>query len=102
MIDTFSRVSGLTVNHSKSSLIPFNLTDHEIQMAQLITHINIQALQITYLGLPLTVLKPTRDLYLSLIEMIEHKLEGWQGKLIFRGEGLNWLTLFYPPSRYTS
>lgn len=38
-----------------------------------------------YLGMPLTVKRPTRACYLPLIEKIERRLEGWKGKLISRG-----------------
>jgi Reverse transcriptase (RNA-dependent DNA polymerase) len=83
IIDTFSRASGLRVNAQKNSFIPFNLMDLETQTTTLITRYKKQSLPIKYLGLPLTVTKPTQDLFIPLIEQVEHRIEGWQGKLIF-------------------
>ncbi|XP_078174444.1 uncharacterized protein LOC144568089 [Carex rostrata] len=38
-----------------------------------------------YLGLPLTLKKPNRELFMPLIEKIESKLEGWKTRFISRG-----------------
>lgn len=38
-----------------------------------------------YLGMPLIIRKPTRDLFMPLIKRFESKLEDWKSKLISRG-----------------
>jgi hypothetical protein len=40
---------------------------------------------VSYLGLLLTVTKPTKDLFYPLIERVERRLEAWKGKLISKG-----------------
>jgi hypothetical protein len=37
------------------------------------------------LGLPLTIKKPSREVYYPLVERVEDKLDGWKGKLISKG-----------------
>lgn len=40
---------------------------------------------IQYLGMPLTLKRPTKQLFLPLIEKVERRLAGWQSKLLSRG-----------------
>lgn len=40
---------------------------------------------VTYLGLPLSVVKPNKDQFMPLVEKIEKKLGGWKGKFISKG-----------------
>lgn len=40
---------------------------------------------ILYLGLPLIIVKPTKAMYMPLIEKFEKKLGGWKGKMLSRG-----------------
>jgi hypothetical protein len=72
-------VSDLTINYSKSSFTPFNLSPQEIVTTTLITRCRIQALPITYLGMPLTITKPSRELYFSIIKREEINCKGGRG-----------------------
>lgn len=40
---------------------------------------------IQYLGMPLTLKRPSKQLFLPLVEKIERRLSGWQSRLLSRG-----------------
>lgn len=42
-------------------------------------------LPVTYLGMPLSVKRPTRDAFVPIIDKTEKRLQGWKRKLISRG-----------------
>lgn len=81
----FAKISGLEINFSKSSYTPFNLHSDQMNMIHQIHSCRRQDLPVTYLGMPLTVRKPERHLFIPLLEKLEKKLAGWKGKLISRG-----------------
>lgn len=81
----FTSVSGLEINFQKSTWIPINIQPQTIHRISAILGYRSSQFPITYLGLPLTLKKPHRALYLPLIEKIESKLEGWKSKFISRG-----------------
>ncbi|KAJ4771882.1 LINE-1 reverse transcriptase [Rhynchospora pubera] len=80
----FSGISGISINQTKSTIIPFNLTQQQIGELQTTLACSISTLPLTYLGLPLTVLKPTRQDFQPLIDKVKKKLEGWKGALMSR------------------
>ncbi|XP_078150908.1 uncharacterized protein LOC144546241 [Carex rostrata] len=79
MLRLFSKMSSLEVNYSKSTIIPFNLHQHQYEVISAIMGCTISQLSITYLGLPLTVKKLARRTYMKLIEKLQYRLQGWQG-----------------------
>lgn len=81
----FTKASGLHINYSKSTLVPLNLGQDELQIIGSIMGCKYSSFPITYLGMPLTVVKPSRHMFMPLLEKIEKRLEGWQRKLILRG-----------------
>lgn len=81
----FSKVSGLQINYAKSSFVQFHLNQQDIRMVKLILECQQEELPITYLGMPLTTKKPTRQVLMPLIENFGKRLQGWRGKLISRG-----------------
>lgn len=86
----FSAISGLQVNYQKSSFVPINIAQDQISMVKAVIVIGFTQTEfpVIYLGMPLTLTKPGRSLFISLIEKIEKRLEGWQSRLISRGERL--------------
>lgn len=90
MLRLFSKMSGLRVNYSKSAIIPFNLNQQQLEMISVIAGCAVSQLP-TYLGLPLTVNKPGKQAYMKLIEKLQSRLQGWQGKLLSRGGRLQLL-----------
>lgn len=85
LLRTFSAVSGLSINYSKSSMVPFNLHADQIQEALAIIGCKRESLPVTYLGMPLSITQPKRADYLPLIEKLERRLQSWHGRLLSRG-----------------
>lgn len=83
-IRLFAAISGLHVNYHKSNFIPLNIEPDDLPWIQAILGYERSSFPIQYLGLPLTIQRPTRELYLPLIEKVEKKLGGWQGRLLSR------------------
>lgn len=80
MLRLFSMISGLGINYSKSSFIPFNMNPHETETTHRILGCAATSLPITYLGLPLTIKKPGKSLFMPLIEKLEKKTRGVEGE----------------------
>lgn len=81
----FSNISGLQINYAKSVFLPLNLTPQQQAEVRVIFGCAKTELPITYLGMSLTINQPKRSDFMPLIEKIERRLEGWQGKLLSRG-----------------
>lgn len=81
----FTSISGLTINFEKSSWIPINIIEERIPIISAVLGCSLSQFPINYLGLPLTIKRPTKALYMPLIEKLESKFEGWKGRLISRG-----------------
>lgn len=88
VLKLFSKISSLQINFAKSVCIPLNLSPLEHKLVHLVFGYEQTDFPITYLGMPLTFKRPNRADFLPLIEKIERRLEGWQGKLISRVERL--------------
>ncbi|KAJ4755660.1 RNA-directed DNA polymerase (reverse transcriptase)-related family protein [Rhynchospora pubera] len=84
LLTVFSLCSGLNLNLSKSSFVPFNLSPSQIALASSILQCEVAQLPLSYLGLPLTATRPTKEIYQQLIEKLENKLAGWKSKLLSR------------------
>lgn len=81
----FSKISGLEINFSKSCFVPINMNVQQIGMVRQILGCRKEEFPVSYLGMPLTVLKPSRHQFLPLIEKLEKRLQGWKQKLLSRG-----------------
>ncbi|KAJ1704421.1 hypothetical protein LUZ63_004200 [Rhynchospora breviuscula] len=88
----FSLCSGLNLNLAKSTFVPFNLSHNNITSVEQILLCEHSYLPLTYLGLPLTFTRPSRDLFQGLIEKIDKKLAGWKFKLLSRAGRLTLVT----------
>ncbi|KAJ3688641.1 hypothetical protein LUZ61_017805 [Rhynchospora tenuis] len=80
----FSKISGLCINLSKSAFFPINLTEEVIASVRSSLGCNQQQLPINYLGLPLTVNRPTRECFQQLIDRINKRLAGWKSAILSR------------------
>lgn len=85
MLRLFTSISGLQLNYGKSSFIPIGLSAPQVQQAQAILTCQKTDFPIIYLGMPLTVKKPGKALFIPLIEKIQLRLDGWQRKIISKG-----------------
>ncbi|KAJ1690962.1 hypothetical protein LUZ63_015117 [Rhynchospora breviuscula] len=84
VLDAFSRVSGVQLNLNKCSLVPFNLPAQETASIISVLQVNNTALPLIYLGLPLTLRRPDRLAYQSIIDKLQRKLAGWKSSLLSR------------------
>lgn len=81
----FAQVSGLQINYDKSSFLPLNLSMSRIRKASIILGYSQAALLMSYLGMPLTLIKSNRQAFVPLLEKVRSRIEGWQGKFLTRG-----------------
>lgn len=81
VIRMFTAVSGLSINYEKSVWMPINVVDNELDKIDIILGCKRTNFPIIYLRMPLSLNKPTRDLYLPLLQKFENKLEGWKVNL---------------------
>lgn len=85
IIRLFASISGLKVNFEKSIFVPLNVGQADMPWVQAVIGCTRSDFPVQYLGLPLTLKSPTRNLFMPLIEKFEKKLSGWKGKLISKG-----------------
>lgn len=81
----FTAISGLKVNYSKSIFIPLNVSAIDQPGIRAVMGCKQTTFPVTYLGMPLTLKRPNRQLFVPLIERIEKRLTGWQSKMLSRG-----------------
>ncbi|KAJ4777641.1 RNA-directed DNA polymerase (reverse transcriptase)-related family protein [Rhynchospora pubera] len=84
VLDIFAKTSGLTLNWTKTKLIPFNLTQTDTLFLQSLINCSVSTLPVTYLGLPLTAKRPDRACFQLLIDRISKKLVCWQNSFLSR------------------
>ncbi|WVZ53201.1 hypothetical protein U9M48_004174 [Paspalum notatum var. saurae] len=75
LLDCFGQVAGLKTNLLKSSATPIQCADEDIAYS-------IKSFPCTYLGLPLTVHKPTKADFMKVIDKVADKLPGWKAPLL--------------------
>ena len=82
LLDLFGHASGLRTNLSKSSVSPINCTNEELVLTAEVLSCSIKAFPCTYLGLPLTIGKPTKEILLPLVDKVADYLPGWKASLL--------------------
>ena len=80
----FSSISGLQINYNKSIFIPINVSEIHLDWIRAIIGCKQSDFPTTYLGMPLTIRMPTKELFFPLVERIEKRLTGWQTRMISR------------------
>ena len=88
LLDLFGHASGLRTNLSKSSVSPIHCTDDELALTANILSCSIKAFPCTYLSLPLTIGKPTKEVLLPLVDKVADYLSGWKASLLNRARRL--------------
>ncbi|KAJ4819455.1 RNA-directed DNA polymerase (reverse transcriptase)-related family protein [Rhynchospora pubera] len=80
----FAEVSGLSINFTKSNLVPINLSDaHSSALASIFLY-SLSNLPLAYLGLQLSHKTPDKSSFMPLLEKIDGKLQSWKGRLLTR------------------
>ncbi|WVZ54039.1 LOW QUALITY PROTEIN: hypothetical protein U9M48_004907 [Paspalum notatum var. saurae] len=86
LLDCF--VAGLKTNVLKSSATPIQCSDEDIARTSQLLSCSIKSFPCTYLGLPLTVLKPTKADFMRVIDKVADKLLGWKAPLLNKARRL--------------
>lgn len=85
LLRLFTKMSGLSINFAKSSIVPINLDQHAVQLIKAITGCSSTNFPVMYLGMPLTIKQPPKQAFMPLLDKLQLRLQGWQTKLISRG-----------------
>ena len=98
----FERVSGLSINFAKSSLVYFGKFAHRGDMLAGILNCPLEKLPFKYLGLPLKSANLTRRDWQPLIDKFHRRLSCWKGstlsiggRLVLVNSVLSSLPLYY-------
>lgn len=85
VVKVYARLLGLKINRGKSNFVSITIPNHLIGVVQTILSSPPSQLQITYLGLPLSIKKPNKINYQPLLVSIQNRLEGWKSKFLSYG-----------------
>jgi len=76
ILDLFGHASGLHTNLVKSSISPIHCSENELSIIVELLSCSIKEFPCTYLGLPLSINKPTKEVLLPLIDKVADHLPG--------------------------
>jgi Reverse transcriptase (RNA-dependent DNA polymerase) len=85
VLKRYATLTGLTINSTKSVLIPITIPTTHWEVVQGIMGCPIKHPLIKYLGLPLSVKKSTKLDYLSLLQKVQGRFRGSIGKWLSKG-----------------
>lgn len=80
----FEGVSGLSINLSKSELIPLNIPTYSASSMANLLGCKLGKLPITYLGLNLHFKKASFEFWRGIIKKYQSKLQSWKSKILGR------------------
>lgn len=89
ILDIFGHASGLHTNFAKSSAFPIHCSQEEIHITSELLACPVKDFPCTYLGLPLTIRKPTKEVLLPLIDKVADYLPNWKASLMNRAGRLS-------------
>ena len=84
ILNLFGHVSSLHTNMSKSSVSPIHCSHDEMLLTAKILSCTVKDFPCSYLGLPLSIHKPTKEVLLPLIDKVLDRLLGWKASLMNR------------------
>jgi hypothetical protein len=82
ILELFGHASGLQTNLAKSSVSPIHCSDNVMATTSEILSCSIKEFPCKYLGLPLTIGKPTKDVLLPIVDKVADYLPGWKASLL--------------------
>ena len=101
LLQTFANSTGLKVNYLKSSMMPINTCNDRLMHFAMTINCQTGCLPFTYLGLPLSITKPSMEHFVPIVQRVERRLCGiadflnYGGKLQLVKSVLSSLPLFY-------
>ncbi|WVZ80019.1 hypothetical protein U9M48_027537 [Paspalum notatum var. saurae] len=84
LLECFGHVSGLRCNLYKSAVTPVQCSEGEIALVSAELSCAVVNFPCTYLGIPLTIHKPSKSVLLPLVDKVAGKLPGWKAPLLNR------------------
>jgi hypothetical protein len=99
ILNLFGHASGLHTNLSKSLVSPIHCSHNEMLLTTEILSCSVKDFSCTYLGLPLSIHKPIKEVLLPLIDKVADRLPGWKTSLMNRAGRLVmvWVVLTATP-----
>ena len=88
LLEIFGHASGLKTYMQNSSITPIGCSDAEPAVICEVMPCHLKEFPCTYLGLPLTIRKPTKTELQPLIDKVANSLPGWQASLMNRARHL--------------
>jgi hypothetical protein len=85
ILHAFSEFTGLQINFQKSTFVPMHMTELDATNAASILVCNTADLPCTYLGLPLSANKISKQLLQPVINKIQKRLPGWMPRIMSSG-----------------
>jgi hypothetical protein len=85
LLCAFSEFTGLQINFQKSTFVPMHMTETESNVAASLLGCPTATLPCTYLGLPLSANKISKQLLQPVINKIHRRLPGWMPRLMSSG-----------------
>lgn len=82
ILDMFSTATGLTINYSKSTLVPMHINEEDIPQYINTLGCNLEGFPQTYLGLPLSNEKLRLSAFSPLLSRSDKHLAGWQANYL--------------------
>jgi hypothetical protein len=84
MLELFGDASGLKANLLKSNVFPIQCTETDVAVVQNVLPCELKEFPFRYLGVPLSLLKLTRDQIQLFVDRIADRLPGWKADLLSR------------------
>ena len=81
----FEAVSGLKVNFSKSALLGVEEEAHLMEVLAIIMGCKVGSFLTTYLGLPLCLGRPSKEVWNTMVDRVEQKMATWKAKYLSLG-----------------
>jgi hypothetical protein len=85
ILHAFSEFTGLQINFQKSTFVPMHMSELQATQAASILGCTAAALPCTYLGLPLSANRISKQLLQPVINKIQRRLPGWMPRLMSSG-----------------
>ncbi|XP_020096185.1 uncharacterized protein LOC109715535 [Ananas comosus] len=81
----FEWASGLKINQEKSEFYYLGQSEGKAARLAQLLDCKVGSFPTTYLGFPLSPKPPTKEVWRRVIQKLQHRIDGWQAKLLSRG-----------------